>query len=413
MARPNKVGQRAGLLFFTTPVNFFEDEGIDWLENNYPRDGVYVYLRLLCRIHKHSYFSYWDNRDYLKFSNKCNLDIDTFKQIFECILDEGVLNKELFDKYSILTSKTCQHNFLMGVARRKKVQMIEEYLLINASEIKDYPRRGSTDPVEIVPRTVNDDNNNFNVNYEPTFIEKTPGVIQLRPYANEQTTQDKTNQHKTDTIQNNNNAKKEDEIYMEDLFDPDLDSEELLLSSVKDVLGKINSNSDPYKYLHTDKGALRDLATIYCLRMEKKAKKKDKPPCDLAGYIVWVENQLLDHKIKLSDVTIHAKAEFKDRAEQLSIKRKQKAAEKLEEEEKLKDKIAQETITNMKKTDLKILEDTARNQIIDDNKDSKFFKPQQVQKNWIYERIKEIVKGGNYETILKSSKKKEPTNAKK
>jgi hypothetical protein len=58
-------------------------------------------------------------------------------EIIDICLEENLFNKQLFKKYSILSSPSLQKRYIKGVERRASVELIKEYLLIKTEFIYD------------------------------------------------------------------------------------------------------------------------------------------------------------------------------------------------------------------------------------------------------------------------------------
>ena len=64
-------------------------------------------------------------------------DYNLICEIVAACIKRGIFSKELFDKYQILTSSGIQKRYLNAVARRGKVELKKEYLLVNCGEKKE------------------------------------------------------------------------------------------------------------------------------------------------------------------------------------------------------------------------------------------------------------------------------------
>lgn len=140
MARPIKKG----LDYF--PLNVFLTGSVEYIECVYGAIGVYVIISLWKRIYEHSYYYKYDERSPLvcskEFGNQLELcfpkkdkpSYEIYDEIVKKAVEFGVFDKEMFEKYSILTSKTIQR--IYSEAKRKGARELidERYLLIDIPE---------------------------------------------------------------------------------------------------------------------------------------------------------------------------------------------------------------------------------------------------------------------------------------
>ena len=140
MARPIKKG----LDYF--PLNVFLTGSVEYIECMYGAIGVYVIISLWKRIYEHSYYYKYDEKAPLicskEFGNQLELcfpkknkqSYEIYDEIVKKAVEFGVFDKGMFEKYSILTSKTIQK--IYSEAKRKDANELidERYLLINIPE---------------------------------------------------------------------------------------------------------------------------------------------------------------------------------------------------------------------------------------------------------------------------------------
>lgn len=140
MARPIKKG----LDYF--PLDVFLTGSVEDVECVYGAIGVYVIISLWKRIYAQSYYYKYDGRAPFKcskefgnqlelcFPKKNKLNYEIFDEIVRTAVELGVFDKDMFERYSILTSKTIQENYL-AAKRKDAAELIDErYLLINVPQ---------------------------------------------------------------------------------------------------------------------------------------------------------------------------------------------------------------------------------------------------------------------------------------
>lgn len=127
MARPNKTG----LDYFPFDVNTENDEKVQLVEARHEQYGFLVLVKLWCRIYNNGYYYNWTNREQLLFSKNVNVNINEVNAVINSAIEFDLFDKTLFDAYEILTSRRIQETFLEAIARRKDVEMVGKYILVN------------------------------------------------------------------------------------------------------------------------------------------------------------------------------------------------------------------------------------------------------------------------------------------
>lgn len=161
MARTHKVG----IDYFSHDVDMCQDNKIRLLIAKYDLDGYGVYNRLLEEIYRDKGYYIKLTEDFnILFANDNNLEIDVYINILNDCINRELFDKDLYKKYNILTSKRIQNNYIDATIRRKSVDFIDEFLLINIEDIKDrYSKYTETD-VNINSINVNINGENDNIN---------------------------------------------------------------------------------------------------------------------------------------------------------------------------------------------------------------------------------------------------------
>lgn len=134
MARPIKEG----LEYFPLDCDMDQDDKISLIEAQHGLIGFGVVIKLLMKIYKNSYFYEWTEKQQLLFSKKVNIDINQVNVIINDLIKWKFFNKELYDKFNILTSSGIQKRYLAAVGRRQKVKILKEYLLLDKELINVY-----------------------------------------------------------------------------------------------------------------------------------------------------------------------------------------------------------------------------------------------------------------------------------
>src|SRR5699024_10253873 len=81
--------------------------------------------------YSHSYYCDWGEDEKLLFSDENKIDFNTLESITDESVKRKIFYKEMYEKYNILTSEGIQTRYKEIVRRRKSVEVITDYLLID------------------------------------------------------------------------------------------------------------------------------------------------------------------------------------------------------------------------------------------------------------------------------------------
>lgn len=121
MARPKKNG----LSYFPLDVDFFEDPKIKILKARYGRDGITLYVYLLCEIYKQGYYMQVDDDFEYIISDDLKIDQNKAKQVLNFLLSRSLFDNTLFQSDKVLTSAGIQRRFQLAVKERARKNPIE------------------------------------------------------------------------------------------------------------------------------------------------------------------------------------------------------------------------------------------------------------------------------------------------
>lgn len=127
MARPNKQG----VDYF--PLDVHLDDKFKFIEIKYKLEGFAILVKLFQKIYSCGYWYKWTDDEALLFSDEVRADYQLVVNVVNECLEREVFDKGLHTTYNILTSKGIQKRYKEIVRRRKDVEVIEEYLLIENS----------------------------------------------------------------------------------------------------------------------------------------------------------------------------------------------------------------------------------------------------------------------------------------
>jgi len=132
MARANKVG----IDYFPFDVDFFNDEKIEFTSARFGIKGEVIAIRLLCKIYRKGYFAEWNEDESTLLAKRAGDGItpSLVSEIVKELVKRGFFDKSLFDRFNILSSKGIQKRYFEITSRYKKVDVIQEYLLVSIDE---------------------------------------------------------------------------------------------------------------------------------------------------------------------------------------------------------------------------------------------------------------------------------------
>lgn len=125
MARPTKQG----VDYF--PLDVHLDSKFKFVEIKYGLKGFAIIIKLLQKIYSNGYWSPFNEDEKLLFCHEINVDINLVNDVINEALTRDIFDINLYKQYEILTSKGIQKRYKEMVKRRKDVEVVEEYLLIN------------------------------------------------------------------------------------------------------------------------------------------------------------------------------------------------------------------------------------------------------------------------------------------
>ena len=131
MARP----QKEGLDYFPLDTDIAEDEKVLYLEAETGLEGFAIYVKLLSTIYRNNYYMMWTETQLSIYSRRFFVDKNTLSTVVSVCNNIGLFDKNLFEKYGILTSHGIQTRYLLALERRSNVTLIDEYCLLDREKI--------------------------------------------------------------------------------------------------------------------------------------------------------------------------------------------------------------------------------------------------------------------------------------
>lgn len=123
---------KKGLDYFPLDVDFFNNDKIQLIEAEFGTKGVIVTLRLLCKIYANGYFYQWGKDECLLFTRSVGIKFvpNAVDEIINGLVRRRFFNKGCFDRFGILTSHRIQKLYLEACERRKSIDIISKYWLL-------------------------------------------------------------------------------------------------------------------------------------------------------------------------------------------------------------------------------------------------------------------------------------------
>ena len=128
-----------GVPFF--PFDVVLDEKFELIEAEFGLIGFAVVVKLYQRIYGKGYYCDWTDEIALLFEKSCGINRKreagegVVSEIVRAAIRRGIFDKEMYDRYHILTSAGIQKRYFTAVKRRKFVNVKKEYLLVSVAKI--------------------------------------------------------------------------------------------------------------------------------------------------------------------------------------------------------------------------------------------------------------------------------------
>ncbi len=125
----------SGITYF--PLDVHLDDKFDLIEAEFGLTGFAVVVKLLQRIYGgQGYYCEWTKDVALLFGKNLGFKPgdNVVSEIVEASIRRGIFDRNLYEKYQILTSRGIQKRYFEAVSRRVKVEVKAEYLLVQVEQ---------------------------------------------------------------------------------------------------------------------------------------------------------------------------------------------------------------------------------------------------------------------------------------
>lgn len=131
MARPLS----RGIEYYPLDVDFLNDLKIKKIMKSCGPNSIAIIILLLGNIYgDEGYFMKWDEDVCFLVADAVGAKEVYVKEVLKKCLQVDLFSSELFEKYKIITSKGIQKRFFEITKRRKRENLIDDYLLVNVAE---------------------------------------------------------------------------------------------------------------------------------------------------------------------------------------------------------------------------------------------------------------------------------------
>ena len=128
MARPKKQG----LDYFPLDVN--ADNKMEILESEYGILGFGFIIKLFQKIYANGYYLDWNQYSVILLKKEIGVSKEKINELIDFCIEINIFHKKLYEDFKILTSRGIQKRYFTICKRRKEIEIIEKYLLINPAD---------------------------------------------------------------------------------------------------------------------------------------------------------------------------------------------------------------------------------------------------------------------------------------
>lgn len=126
MARPKKQG----IDYFPLDVNFFSDVKIRKIARACGSQSTSILICLLCNIYKdNGYYILWDEDLPFVIADSVGVSEGAVKEVILKAIQVDFFDKDIYEKYKVLTSYGIQSRFKSAVYKREEIEYVVEYLV--------------------------------------------------------------------------------------------------------------------------------------------------------------------------------------------------------------------------------------------------------------------------------------------
>lgn len=144
-----------GIPYF--PLDVELDEKFRLIEAEYGLKGWATVVKLFQKIYgEFGYYCSSTTDMMLLFANGIKASYSFVLEITKASIKRGIFDKDMYEKYQILTSKGIQKRYFKAVSRRKHIEVDKRYLLIDIGKIQEDVNKNETVDFGEAEQTVDD-----------------------------------------------------------------------------------------------------------------------------------------------------------------------------------------------------------------------------------------------------------------
>jgi hypothetical protein len=234
------------------------DDEIKLIDAKFGVAGFGVLVKVWQIIYDHGYYALWTERELLLYKSRINADINFINDVINECLQWGIFSKEMYNKFSVLTSKGIQKRFFEATCRRQTVAITSEVLLMPIPD--NYKPSLIALPIVYVNRNIKN--------------------ADINPKNTDSGTQSKVKESKVKESKVKNIPAPDKINFADDVFLTQKEHDTLVAKygeeAVKWMITKLDNSKGAkgYKYKSDYRAILTWVVDAY---MEKKGKQPDKP----------------------------------------------------------------------------------------------------------------------------------------
>lgn len=186
MGRPLKQG----LDYFSVDVDFFQSAKVRRIIKAQSFKSTSVLICLLSNIYrKDGYFLKWDENMPFLIADELGVGAEErmVTEVLQKALAVDFFDAGIFEEYGVLTSEGIQERFFASIERRKKIEIIKEFFLLDPSDVSKNAvwKSATTMPFFKEKRDfeVNVDINSVNVNKNSVNVDKNHATTYPQPLS--------------------------------------------------------------------------------------------------------------------------------------------------------------------------------------------------------------------------------------
>lgn len=126
---------KSGISYFSLDVNL--DSKMELIEAEFGVVGFGIVVHLLQEIYgKEGYYIEWNSEVALLFSRKIGEGAGVVSQVIEASVKRGMFDKDIYEKYHVLTSRGIQKRYFEVVSRRKNIDVDYNILMVDPAQFR-------------------------------------------------------------------------------------------------------------------------------------------------------------------------------------------------------------------------------------------------------------------------------------